>query len=152
MEIDNDIFFSLVKEELSAGRTAKIRVKGYSMLPLLSDKDMVVFAPYKDREPAPGDIVLFRYHGRDLMHRIVSIAGGSRYEIQGDGIWRSYEHCGRESIAGYVSQVVRRDGRVVETDSRAWRLRSRLWRSLGLFRMIPLMFMAAVRKIVIFKI
>ena len=88
----NDIFFAQVESEILAGQSVRFKVKGSSMYPLLRDgKDEVTLSPIT-REPEIMDIVLFRYKGKHVLHRIISIAG-DKYTIQGDGIYLSVEKC-----------------------------------------------------------
>lgn len=42
--------------------------------------------------PAAGDIVLFRYHGRFIMHRILEVRPDGIYRIQGDGVPKTRKH------------------------------------------------------------
>ena len=146
-KIDNELFFAWVKEELAEGRSVRFRVKGFSMLPMLrTEKDEVVPFPYQDADPQPWDVVLFRYKGRDIMHRIIRKEGDS-YTIQGDGVLSGYEKCSREDIVGVVRQVIRPSGRIVHTDSRIWRWESKAWRSLGILRYFPLKFLGLIRRL-----
>lgn len=106
----NDIFFAQVESEIAAGRTVRFKVKGHSMYPLLRDgKDEVTLSPLEN-EPTVMDIVLFRYRGKHILHRIVSIDGGT-YTIQGDGIYLSCETCTRKDIIGIVTEI-HREGKI----------------------------------------
>jgi signal peptidase I len=102
--LSNDIFFAQVESEIAAGRSVRFKVKGHSMFPLLrNNKDEVTLSPL-DRDPAVMDIVLFRYRGKHILHRIISIEGDT-YTIQGDGIYLSSEYCTREEIIGVVTHI-----------------------------------------------
>lgn len=137
-QITNDRFFARVEAEISDGRRVRFRIKGHSMRPLLRDgKDEVVLAPCRAEEVKRRDVVLFRYRGRHLLHRVIGKTGG-RYRMQGDGICTSYEECGPEDIIGVVMTVYRPGGRCMETASVRWRLSSCLWLALGRFRGIAL--------------
>ena len=145
--INNEVFFGWVKAELAEGKSVRINVKGFSMLPYIRmGKDKVVIYPLKADEPKKGDVVLFRYKGRDIMHRVIRI-DVEQYIIQGDGNYKGYEFCKRKDIVGIVRQVIRPSGRIVETSSRRWRWESRAWRSLGIFRYFPLKFFGLARRI-----
>lgn len=130
MRLPNACFFDWVEAELAAGRRVRIRMKGNSMRPLLrSGVDEVVISPRGKEALRSMDIVLFRYAGRHILHRIVKIEAGS-YWIQGDGVWLSHEECEVEAIVGVVRKVIR-GGREMDTDAFLWRAASRLWRMLG---------------------
>ena len=102
--LSNDIFFAQVESEIAAGRCVRFKVKGHSMYPLLRDgKDEVTLSPLTC-DPSVNDIVLFRYRGKHILHRIISIEGDT-YTIQGDGIYLSCECCTREDIIGVVTHI-----------------------------------------------
>ena len=102
--ISNEIFFAQVESEISAGRSVRFKVKGSSMYPLLRDgKDEVTLSPLNST-PKANDIVLFRYRGKHVLHRIIAFDGDT-YTIQGDGICLSCETCKLEDIVGTVTQI-----------------------------------------------
>lgn len=116
----NDIFFAQVESEISAGRSVRFKVKGFSMYPLLrNDKDEVTLSPL-ERDPAVMDIVLFRYKGKHILHRITSISGDT-YTIQGDGIYLSEETCHRNDIIGIVTKIHKKGKMPIGTTSK-WAL------------------------------
>ncbi len=138
MIISNDCFFAEVVQRLEAGQSVRFRVKGTSMTPLLRDgKEEVVVYPCTTGSPKCWDVVLFRYHGHYVLHRIIRCTGSS-FVLQGDGVWASHEECRMENVAGVVRQVVRPSGKVVCTSSLAWRWKSRLWCRLGPLRRFAL--------------
>lgn len=137
-QLTNEAFFAFVEEELAARRNVKFMVRGISMMPLLWDgRDQVVVQPLGNRLPTRGDVVLFRYRGRHILHRIIAIKDG-RYTMQGDGVCGTTEHAVTEDIIGVVSEVVRPSGRIVKTDSCCWRINSWLWKCLGRGRTLVL--------------
>ena len=96
------------------------------MFPLLREgKDEVAVYPCKAESLKPMDVVLFRYRGRCLLHRIVGMKDG-RFIMQG------------ADIIGVLGMVYRVSGRAVSVSSLRWRILSRLWRSLGVFRKVGL--------------
>ena len=131
--ISNDIFFAQVEALLNEGQSVVIRVKGYSMRPFMrSDRTQVRIAPISDSERENlrvGDIVLFRYRGRHILHRISRIEG-NKITLAGDGNYRLWEHCSHEDIVGIVTDVISYRGRSTSCSSRRWRLASALWLSL----------------------
>ncbi len=134
--LSNNLFFAQVEREISEGRNVRFRVKGTSMTPLLRNgRDEVVLRPCRTDELKPMDVVLFRYKGNHVLHRIIR-RQGEQLTIQGDGICATYEECKTDDVIGIVHNVIRPSGKVISTSSLRWRLQSRLWRSLGKFRKI----------------
>lgn len=139
----NEIFFAQVETEISAGRSVRFKVKGHSMYPLLRDgKDEVTISPLTC-DPSVYDIVLFRYRGKHILHRIISIEGDT-YTIQGDGIYISCEKCTREDIIGVVTQIHKKNGLEINTSWGLFRFNSWCWYKLLFMRRFIL---AVLRKI-----
>lgn len=139
----NEIFFAQVETEISAGRSVRFKVKGHSMYPLLRDgKDEVTLSPLTC-DPSVYDIVLFRYHGKHILHRIISIEGDT-CTIQGDGIYISCEKCTREEIIGVVTQIHKKNGLEINTSWGLFRFNSWCWYKLFFMRRFIL---AVLRKI-----
>ena len=94
MKIANETYFALVEEQLAAGGRVKINLIGTSMRPTLIAGDELTLE--SAGEVAVGDVVLFRYMGRHILHRIVAIEG-DHYIMRGDNCI-SNEIVGREDI------------------------------------------------------
>lgn len=128
--IANALFFAQVEELIASGREVELRVKGYSMRPLLrNEREKVVLRAHDGAELQPGAIVLFRYRGRHVLHRIVR-REGDRLTLAGDGNYRVEEHCSVGDVVAIARAVIRPDGRTVACDSPEWRRRSRRWLAL----------------------
>ena len=141
----NDIFFTQVETEISAGRSVRFKVKGHSMYPLLrNNKDEVTLSPLT-RDPSLMDIVLFRYRGKHVLHRIIAIEGNT-YTIQGDGIYLSCEKCTRKDIIGVVTQIHKKNGLEINTSLGILRFNSWCWYKLFFMRRLIL---GALRRIFI---
>lgn len=141
----NDIFFAQVESEIAAGRTVKFKVKGHSMYPLLRDGKDEVTLSLPEKEPAVMDIVLFRYKGKHVLHRIISIKGDS-YIIQGDGIYMSHEVCNRKDIIGIVSEIHRAGKTPIRTTSQWAKFYIFCWNNLRFCRRYLLAFLRRVYK------
>ena len=127
MEINNKIFFAEVERLLTEDITATILVRGNSMRPLLRDsRDKVVLRRSQESDIAIGEIMLFRYRGDCIMHRVVEIDGDT-VVFAGDGNYKTYETAHRADVIARVVSVVRPSGRVVKCDSLRWRTMSRAW-------------------------
>ncbi len=131
--IRNDIFFAQIEELLSEGQSVVIRVKGYSMRPFMrSDRTHVRIAPISDSERKRllvGDIVLFRYHDRHVMHRIRH-SEGEILTLAGDGNYRIWEQCRREDVIGIVTDIINFKGRRISCNSYMWHCVSSIWTTL----------------------
>ena len=107
MTIDNETYFALVEERLAAGERVKIPLVGTSMQPTLVEGDLLFLESPKS-SPKVGDVVLFRYRGRHLLHRIVAIEG-DRYITRGDNCTTN-EVAGKEDVVAILVEVERRNG------------------------------------------
>lgn len=123
MELENDAYFALVEEQLAAGLQVSLPLRGISMKPLLREGDVLVLSPLHGQEATVGDVVLFRYGHRHILHRIVGIDDGG-YTLQGDNAYTT-ESAARADLLARLVEVRRPDGRRVATDSAAWRCLSR---------------------------
>lgn len=133
-QIPNDAFFNLVEDEISNGRKVQFRIKGDSMSPLLRDnKDDIVLYPCLGDELSPMDIVLFRYKGKYLLHRIIRREGNRLY-IQGDGSYIAKEECSIDDVIGKVQMIVRPSGKIISVNSWQWRWLSYIWLKIRIIR------------------
>lgn len=137
MTVRNDEFFGNVAEMLRSGRQVTIPVKGASMLPAIrGERDLVVLE--RAPEYRVGDIVLFRYNGRYILHRIIGKgAQADRLLIQGDGVLDRTESLAADAVLARVTRILRGGSRAVDPASppalrrwRRWRRTPRLFRLL----------------------
>ena len=122
MKVANATFFALVEEQLAAGRSVQIPLVGHSMEPTLHPGDTMTVAPLRDA-PTVGDVVLFRYHGTWLLHRVVDVLPGGLL-MQGDNAYLTEQPRLSDCLATLV-EVQRRDGRRLTVPSNEWRRLSR---------------------------
>lgn len=128
--LSNDIFFAQVEELIADGENVIMRVKGHSMRPFIRNgRTNVRLSPCDARTLRKGDIILFRYHGHHIMHRII-VRDGDRLTLAGDGNYRKFEHCTLADVVAIVSTVIRPNGRTISCSSRCWRTISCCWTSL----------------------
>ena len=133
-QIPNELFFAWIEKEIAEGRSVQFRLKGFSMFPLLrNERDEVVLSPCQENELRPMDVVLFRYQGKHVLHRIIRREGSKLY-IQGDGSFVAKEECLTSDVVGKVCIVVRPSGKHIDVNSWQWRLPSTMWRRTGIFR------------------
>ena len=111
-----------------------LRLKGNSMFPLLRNgKDVVVLEKCPAESLQPMDVVLFRYRGKHVLHRIIR-REGERLLIQGDGSIVAKEECTVDDVVGKVVQICRPSGKEIPVGSWQWTIPSRVWRGLGFLR------------------
>lgn len=90
-----------------------------------------MLSPFDASDLRVGAIVLFRYRGTHVMHRIVSREGG-RLTMQGDGNNVStIETAEIGDVVALVRYVIKPSGRVVDCMSEAQMRRFRMWRLLN---------------------
>ena len=125
--LPNDIFFAEVERMIAEERQVVLRVRGNSMRPFIrSDRTRVQLSPCQPQSLKKGDIVLFRFRGRHILHRIIR-RDGERFLLAGDGNYRKTETCTVNDIVAVVVAVIRPDGRTVECTSLRWRAASKIW-------------------------
>jgi hypothetical protein len=111
-----------------------LRLKGNSMYPLLRNgKDVVVLGKCPAESLQPMDVVLFRYRGKHVLHRIIR-REGERLLIQGDGSIVAKEECTVDDVVGKVVQICRPSGKEIPVGSWQWTIPGRVWRGLGFLR------------------
>ena len=130
--IPNDIFFGQVAESLSEGRNVVFTVKGYSMYPFFRNgKYKVCVTGYDGRELHRGEIILFRYRGKYLLHRIYGVetdpGGTTVYRTVGDGNVRGRETAVPCEIAGVALKRLTPSMKEWSCSSWSWRFLSALW-------------------------
>lgn len=132
--IPNDIFFSMIEKEISKGHSVRLRVKGHSMYPLLRDrKDEVILNPCTCDELEVMDIILFKYNGNYVLHRIMKMDTSQLY-LRGDGAFKASEQCCKTDAIAKVSAIIRPDGKVISVKDWRWKLPSQLWKQTGILR------------------
>lgn len=137
-QIPNQVFFAWVEDEILSGRPVRLRMKGNSMFPLLrSQKDEVLLYPCPSEDLRPKDVVLFRYRGNHLLHRVI-LRDGNRLLLQGDGSYVAKEECLVDDVVAKVTGIIRPSGRVIPVDNWRWKVPSYLWPKAGMLRTVLL--------------
>lgn len=132
--VPNDEFFAHLTSILEEGERVTFVVKGCSMFPFLKNgKDVVCLERYDGKGLRRGDVVLFRYRGKHILHRIcrVRIADGTRrYEIRGDGNISGREYAVDGTVCGVMTKRISPEGKEWSCGSWSWRFWSQVWMSL----------------------
>ena len=120
---------------LSEGNSVELRCFGNSMQPYLrgDGSEIIVVSPFATEELAPGMIVLFRFNGNYVCHRIVS-RNEEKLLLQGDGSIKNQERITVSDVAGIIHTVIRRNQKPVSTQTKAARCYWRCWLRLSPIR------------------
>jgi signal peptidase I len=75
--LPNENVLPLIEEQIAAGKSVKLRVRGNSMFPRLMDgRDMVALHHVDPLQIKVGDVIFFRWGKGFLMHRVIEIVEG----------------------------------------------------------------------------
>lgn len=142
-----DESLSEIETRLREGNSVTIMVRGWSMRPLLFNlRDSAVIAPITG-ELKCGDVVVFKYKERMLLHRIMVIEGDNLI-IKGDGVPYSREQVKREAVLGIMREAIRRSERRISCDSPQWIRMSQRWAAIPPFmQSVILKFLRLLEKI-----
>lgn len=134
--ISNDFYFAEVQRMLDEGKEVRIRIKGGSMRPFISDGDTVLLRAYKGEVLTKGCNVLALHEGKYVFHRYVAASGG-KLILAGDGNLVLREYIGKgDIIAVALSHTPQNSGREIDLNSGWARLRGLSWYHLRLPRRI----------------
>ena len=123
-----DAFFDDVEKALSEGKSVELRCTGSSMQPYLrgDGSETIVASPFSPDELIRGTVVLFRYKGRYICHRIIQRKEG-KLLIQGDGTIAKQEQIPVSDVLGIIHTVVRRNKKPVSTHTKTAQWYWRCW-------------------------
>ena len=133
LELSNELFFAEVEQLISQGESVTITIKGNSMRPWLQNsKHKVIVSPLADSILQCGDIALFRYKGKHILHRVVKIEN-DKITFSGDGNIGIKEQASKDDVIALVESIITPSGRVIECNSNEWKTKSKLWLALPQF-------------------
>lgn len=119
--IPNSVLFEEVAAVLQEGREAVITPTGNSMRPFIRGGVDRVVLGLRDTL-AVGDIVLARFDGRYILHRILAL-DGEAVTLMGDGNLRGRERVRTADVIGTVTAIIKPDGqRRTPGKGRLWRV------------------------------
>lgn len=103
----NNEFFKNVEEVLLQGKLVKMRVRGKSMNPVLQENDVVILGrTERPIDQKKGNIVLAKYEGNYILHRIVWVTKLHFY-LAGDGNRVQVEKVKKEDVFAMVKEAAR---------------------------------------------
>ena len=126
--IPNHVFFENIEQLLSEGHSVELRCFGYSMQPYLKGdgSEIIVASPFTPDELIPGAIVLFRYNGKHLCHRIIR-RNDELLLAQGDGSLKNHEQITVSDVTAIIRTVIRPNQKPVFTQTKAAQRYWRCW-------------------------
>lgn len=126
-QLPDTFLFEEAEKILRRGKRVKLVVGGDSMLPFLhGGKDCVVLEPFGPEKCVRGAVMLFRYRGQYMLHRLIGRQGAS-FRFCGDGNLAQVEVVSPEHISGVLQRVERPSGRIIRCRSWQWRFLSEVW-------------------------
>lgn len=133
--IPNTVFFENLEQMLAEGHSVELRCLGASMQPYLrgDGSEIMVASRFTPDELIPGAIVLFRYHGEHICHRIIR-RDEDNMSLQGDALIKNQEHITIDDVVGIIRTIIRRNHKPASTQTKAARFYWRCWRRLSPIR------------------
>lgn len=122
----NDVLLPFVVEQLKAGHTATLPLRGRSMRPFLEDERDKALLQIVDKYEE-GDAVLAEINkGHFVLHRIIKIEG-TNVTLRGDGNLAN-EYCQLADLRAKAIGFYRKDRSTLDScDGRKWRIYSWWW-------------------------
>jgi len=93
---------------MESGSSLRTMARGFSMWPFIRDKDILTIAPFKNKQPARGDVVAFTQpaSGKLTIHRIIGQTDNGLI-IKGDKCLVPDGEVPNREIIGYVCRIER---------------------------------------------
>jgi hypothetical protein len=113
LEISGEQLQDLLDAVLSRGRPLRFRARGFSMGPLVRDRDAITISPLAGRAPCTGDIIACRHpqSRRPIVHRVRAVRADGLL-VQGDSASLPDGLIPLEDVLGLLT-LAERDGVVV---------------------------------------
>ena len=111
LKINNEAFFTMVKQRIDMGDQVWIPILGKSMEPFLHERDEVLLRAVEEKEIAIGDVVLARWGQRYVLHRVIRKAGHDLWLV-GDNNLVQIEHVALTDVIA-ISCQARRAGNFI---------------------------------------
>lgn len=114
-ELTHSLKCELASESLRESGILRLKVSGWSMLPTIWPGDTLEISRIDARDLLPGDIALYRHHGRFIAHRVLSqsISGIHHVLTRGDAVLQHDAPVPHENLLGKVDFILR-NGKKIE--------------------------------------
>lgn len=123
--LENADFFQIAQEFLESGQQVKFTLKGFSMLPFLRQGDAIWLEAAKYSELRTGDILLVKWKGLFILHRLV-FRNRTQLYLAGDNNLFRIEKVSCEDVMARVTRFERK-GKQVSAAGAEQRIRGILW-------------------------
>lgn len=123
--VSNTAFFQMVEDFLLEDKSILIRVKGNSMWPFLREGDCVELNRTEKRTLKIGEVVLAKWQGRYVLHRII-FKGSKYYYLSGDNNLFQVERVKYESVIARVINC-HREGKSIKVKGISLHGKAILW-------------------------
>ncbi len=120
---------------------------GYSMYPLIRQKEDILHIISPKKEFKKGDIVLYKDKEHHyVLHRIIKIRKDGKYLLAGDHNYWKDPLIEKENIIGILKDITKKDGKVIDLEKDK---KFHAWICIHLFHIkaLYLMFVKGIRKI-----
>jgi len=118
---EHDLFLDVCSSLLLDGHAVRFSAPGRSMHPTILDGDAITVHPVDASAVGKGDILLCRYKGRIIAHRVVHIehrdGDAPRFTLRGDAHAAPEEMVDAGDVLGMVHSV-ERNGRSIDLSRR----------------------------------
>ncbi|MGA7744572.1 MAG: hypothetical protein ABSF35_20025 [Polyangia bacterium] len=113
LEISGEQLQELLDAVLSRGRPLRFRARGFSMGPLVQDRDVITISPLAGRRPGTGDIIACRLRPsrRLVVHRVRAVRSDGLL-VQGDSAFLPDGMIPLGDVLGLLT-LAERDGVVI---------------------------------------
>jgi len=108
--LDNKRFFTGLEELIAQGKLVQFHLKGQSMEPFIRDGRKIALAPVRFVQIALGDVVLARWKGKWILHRVIFKTQEYLY-LAGDGNLSQIERVRKEDLIARLSTYQCKNGR-----------------------------------------
>lgn len=119
--LSNKLAFSEILKQIESGESVTIPMHGTSMKPIIGNNDHISLSPVTGRL-RKGDVVLFKYCGRHLLHRIIKIKGNTVI-LRGDASLNE-EQIGRNDIVAILTGIRKENGKTIVCKGSSWQIKS----------------------------
>ena len=125
--IPDEAYYNCIDDILAEGKDVEVRINGTSMRPYWrGGGEKLIASPFKPEELQCGEIVIFRFGEKYLVHRIVQ-RSGDNLTTRGDGVVKKRENITVDDVKGIVRAYIKPNGKVKSTQTLAAKIYCKLW-------------------------
>jgi len=129
--IPDEAYYNCIDDILAEGKDVEVRINGASMRPYWRGGEKLIASPFKPDELQCGEIVIFRFGEKYIVHRIVQ-RSGNNLTTRGDGVLKKRENITVDDVKGIVRAYIKPNGKIKSTQTLAAKIYWKLWLRLPL--------------------